>query len=208
MKRSQYYVAHSYVSQIGQGSSYFELKPIVLVAISNFELFTESKDPISFHKTLNITTQENHLKDLSYVFVELPKFEKKAEELQTLEDQWLYYLKNAKEIEEVPQSIINDEIREAYKSLEQFKWSKGEYDSYVKANILITDEYRRQTKRYEEGLKEGEEKGMEKGIEKGMEQEKKSLALNLLKEGMTLSKVSSLTNLPEDDVRKINETIQ
>ena len=141
IKRSQYYVSHCYVSQIGKGISYFELKPVVLIALSNFDLFTDDEDPISYHQTLNIKTHNNHLKDLEYVFVELPKFTKSAKELQSIEDQWLYFLKHADDLKEIPQSIVSKEIIKAFNTLEQFNWNTEEYDAYVRSNIGLTDEY-------------------------------------------------------------------
>ena len=199
IKRSQYYVSHCYVSQIGKGTPYFELRPVVLVALSNFELFSTSKDPISYHRILDEKTQENHLKDLSYVFVELPKFTKKEEDLITIEDKWLYLLKHAAEDIDVPQTIVEQEIVDAYKTLERFNWSTNDYDAYIRSSITITDEYRRQETRYEEGV--------EKGRVDGKRSEKIEMAQKMLEKGMGIATISEISGLTEKEIRTFEITL-
>ncbi len=196
VKRSQYYVSHCYVSQIGQGIPYFQLKPVVLIAISNFKLFTDDDDPISYHQTLNVKTHNNHLQDLEYVFVELPKFKKDVQSLESIEDQWLYFLKHAAELDAVPQSVITKEIIEAFSSLEQFNWSAEEYDAYVCANISLTDEYIARQRKFEEGREEGREEGI------------KQIAINLLKQGQTIAFTAKATGLSEEEVEKLAEELE
>ncbi len=40
--------------------------------------------------------------ELEMVFVELPKFSKKLEELETITDKWIYFLKEAPNLEIIP----------------------------------------------------------------------------------------------------------
>ena len=94
LKRAQFYASHSYITQLPSGSSYVEIKPVILLAIANYELFGAKERMISYHRTLDIHTLENDLQDLSYVFIELPKFTKNQSELETLQDKWLYFFAN------------------------------------------------------------------------------------------------------------------
>ena len=138
-KRSQFYVANAYVSQLGKGVDYIKLNPVVLLAIIDDTLFPKKKGYISHHHTLDIKTHEKDLEDLSYAFVELPKFKKKEEELKTAEDQWLYLFRNAQKMNDIPKNIP-EEIKEAYKALEEFNWTSEEREAYFKANLAIADE--------------------------------------------------------------------
>ena len=52
VKRSQFYTAHCYVSQAQSGSSYLDLKPVILLAIANYKLFPNKKSTVSYHKTI------------------------------------------------------------------------------------------------------------------------------------------------------------
>jgi PD-(D/E)XK nuclease family transposase len=49
------------------------------------------------------------------VFVELPKFIKGQEELETLADKWVYFMKNARSLTSVPETMDSiPEIHEAF----------------------------------------------------------------------------------------------
>jgi len=106
-----------------------------MLSILDFELFPSKKknpnydndddddDYTTFHSILDEKTQARHLKDLRWVFVELPKFKKSERNLSTLEEQWLNFLKRAPEHADVP-GDLPQEIKKAYHSLERLKWSE------------------------------------------------------------------------------------
>ena len=128
--------------------------------------------------------------------VNLPKFKKTKEELSSIEDKWLYLLKHAADENQVPQGIVEQEIVNAYNTLERFNWDTGEYDAYVQSSIAITDEYRCQSKRYKEGLKEGEAKGLKEG--------KKQIALELLKAKQEPNLIATVTGLSVEEILALN----
>ncbi|MDC3416657.1 hypothetical protein [Aquibacillus salsiterrae] len=57
----------------------------------------------------------------------------------------------------------------------------------------------------EKGEKKGIEKGIDQGIEKGREQERKSVARNMLEEGMSVELVAKCVALSIDEVKKVAE---
>ena len=52
---------------------------------------------------LDTKTFEHDLKDFSFTFVELPKFQKELDEISTLEEKWYYFLKYADESNDIDQ---------------------------------------------------------------------------------------------------------
>lgn len=80
-KRAQYYAAKAYSSQAHKGGQYQDLKGVIFIAIADFILFQDKLAYKSDHVTVDKTTYEHDLKDLSFTFIELPKF------LKTKEDQ-------------------------------------------------------------------------------------------------------------------------
>lgn len=200
IKRTQFYVAHSYVTQFPAGSDYVELKPIILLAIANHELFPDKKQVISYHKTLDVDTLEHDLEDMSYVFVELPKFIKTEDELVTLQDKWLYFFKNWNKSTEVPPQIQEKELLEAYRSMEEYNWNQAEREAYIKANIALADEYDARRKEREEGLQEG----LQKGLQEGKREKALEITLALLKQGLSRQKVSEATGLSIDEINSFD----
>ena len=164
IKGTQFYAAHSYVTQLTASSSYLALTPVIVLAITNHILLPDKEDKkvISYYNPQDAETPVNELKDLSYAFVELSKFNKKERELETVQDQWLYFFKNWEKAQTVP-SNAKEEVIEAYRSMEEYTWSKEEKDAYVKASIALTDKYDARRKEREEGYKEGYEQGIALG---------------------------------------------
>ena len=193
VKRTQFYVAHSYVTQLPSGSEYFELKPVVFLVLANHKLFPNKEKAISYHKTLDVETMEHDLEDLSYVFIELPKFTKKEAELKSVKDKWLYFFKNWHDTNEVPSNIEEKELIEAYRSMEEYNWNQEERDAYIKSNIALTDEFDARRKEREEGREEGREK------------EKLEIARALFKQGLDPKQISKATGLPDEEIIELGK---
>lgn len=118
VKREQLYPSHSYASQFVSEEDDSELRSIILLCIANHTLFPNKARIISRHLMLG----ECALQDFSCVFVELPKFTKKENELVTLQDKWLYFFNNWNSSQKIPSLIQEEEMIEAYHILEKPNW--------------------------------------------------------------------------------------
>ena len=83
-KRAQYYAAKAYISQMNAGGQYHDLKEVIFLALSKFIIFPDKTEYKSDHVILDKKTYDRNLKDLSFTFVELPKFTKDIHELTTV----------------------------------------------------------------------------------------------------------------------------
>ncbi|MBK8399289.1 MAG: Rpn family recombination-promoting nuclease/putative transposase [Leptospiraceae bacterium] len=128
-KRIQYYVSKEYSSQIEKGDDYSKLTPVVLVGILEFDYF-EGKNYLTRHLILNMETLKNELKDINFNFIELPKFKKELEDCKTLTDKWIYFIKNAENLDVVPPDVTDEGLKEAYTESDKHNWTKEELDSY------------------------------------------------------------------------------
>lgn len=107
-KRVQYYAARDYSMQIDSGDKYHLLKPTFLIGILDFKHF-ESEKYLSNHATLDEETYKNVLDDIKYTFIELPKFKLKVDELKTLIEKWIFFIKEAENLDVIPENT--DEYR-------------------------------------------------------------------------------------------------
>jgi len=87
-KRAQYYAAKAYSRQIMNEDKankklkvYAKLKGVIFLAIANFIVFPDKKAWRSTHRLLDTESYEHDLKDFHFVFIELPKFKKKLDQL-------------------------------------------------------------------------------------------------------------------------------
>jgi predicted transposase/invertase (TIGR01784 family) len=128
-KRVLYYASKSYSSQIDRGDLYEKLNPTFFIGILDFEI-TQNPDYISRHKIIDIQTGENVISDIEFNFIELPKFNKTESQLETIIDQWVYFLKNAENLEVIPESVKDEGLKNAYQDADKHNWTKLELDAY------------------------------------------------------------------------------
>lgn len=141
-KRAQFYAARAYANQMKVGEAYHELKEIIFLAITDFVMFPEKPGYYSTHVTLDADTLTRDLKDFSFSFLELPKFNKTVDQLETLIDKWAYFFKHASHIgPEALDKLIGDDLilKQAYHALDQFYWTEEELNTYEQELKSIRD---------------------------------------------------------------------
>jgi len=200
------------------GETYDKLKEIIFLAITNFEMFPDKEEYRSDHVILDKKTCTQDLKDFYFCFLELSKFKKSIDELETIVEKWAYFFKHATKTKEaeLEKIIGSDEvIREAYEALNQFSWSSEELNFYEQekkreldaAAILAQQKMEGLTegmkKGRAEGLAEGIEKGLAEGIEKGQKNASLKIARKMLAQGLELETIIQVTNLSEEEIEPI-----
>ncbi len=91
-KRAQLYAAKAYSRQLDKSGNYIDLQKVFFIAISNCNLLPEEVDYISTHNIRDIKTNGHYLKDLQFVFIELPKFTKnRVEQLENTTERWCFF---------------------------------------------------------------------------------------------------------------------
>ncbi|GBO56437.1 cold-shock DEAD-box protein A [Pseudanabaena sp. lw0831] len=88
-KRILYNAAKTYSIQLGVGDDYTMLNPVIALTITDFEMFPEINQLTSCFILKEKDFLINYpIYDLELVFVELPKFHKTIDDLETLADKW------------------------------------------------------------------------------------------------------------------------
>ena len=180
-KGAQYYAAKTYINQIAKGGQYEDLKEVVFLAITEYEMFSEKTGYKSEHAILDKKTLENNLKGFSFTFIELPKFTKTdVNDLKTYEEKWCYFFKHADDPENVGEMLLKSDevIKRAYQELQTHNWTMEELRSYEAYEKISNDNQAAERYRMEEatakasaeGMAKGEAAGMAKGMAKGMAQ--------------------------------------
>ncbi len=185
-KRVLYYFAKSYSEQIKRGEFYRKLKPVIFIGILDF-VFTENLNYISRNQVRDVETNERTISDIEFTFVELPKFNKVAKDLKNLTEKWLYFIKNAENLDVIPEDIDDEGLLSAYQEANKYKWTVEELEAYDYVYIREEDERAR--------LDNAENKGK---IEGKIEVAKKLIKRNLSNEdiaedtGLSISQIQQL----------------
>ncbi len=142
-KRITFYSARGYASQLDASENYYQLKPVIFIGILDFE-YLQNPHYLSRHLILDADTHEHKLKDLEFTFIELPKFDKTEQELQTLTDKWIFFIKNAEDLNLIPASVNDEGLKNAYEEADRHTWTKQELEEYEYARMRETDEIARE----------------------------------------------------------------
>lgn len=205
LKRMQFYASSAYTNQARRGITHDGLMPVILVAIVNNKIFPDDVPCISYHHTLELKTKKRHLYDVSYVFVELAKFHKTPEQIDTIEDEWLYFLACQHEAKAPPETIKDQIVLEAFENIEQFNWTEGQYDAYIRAKLAADAEFITREAEYGRGKVEGEIKGRMEGEIKGKIEGKIEIAKLMLSSGESIEKIIQFTGLPASDIANLGK---
>lgn len=185
-KRFLYYTSKAYTSQIERGEDYPKLNQVIFIGILDFIAF-EGTDYITRHLILNNKTYKQEIVDFEFNFIELPKFTKKEHEVKTVIDKWIFFIKNAADLDIMPANADFHEIQEAYEEASKFKWTKEELEVYDYWSIRTQDE------------RGAIELAHQKGIEKGREEDVKRMH----KKGLEIEQIAELLEISIDKVEKI-----
>lgn len=77
---------------------------------------------------------------MKFRFIELKKFNKEVHELKNIIDKWTFFIKNADELEVMPNNVDDEGLKEAYEEAAQHNWSKEAYDAYIYSGIREQDD--------------------------------------------------------------------
>jgi len=190
-KRAVYYASKTYATQMDKGGKYADLKEVIFIAITDFTMFPGKKDYISMHNIRDIKTNEHDLKDFSFAFLELPKFDKHngGEGI----DEWCDLFKNAKNYKSI--NTDNPVIQKAYKTLEMSNWSEQDLLDYQAYEKILLDNQAREDQVRDEGIDKGKN---EKAIE---------MATKMLIKKKPIEEIIEFTGLSKEQIDDIKESL-
>jgi predicted transposase/invertase (TIGR01784 family) len=196
-KRILYNAAKAYSIQLNRAEEYALLNPVIALTITDFQMFDFEKMISSFvlkEKKLLTDYGDN---DIELVFVELPKFKKKLEELETITDNWLYFMKTAKKLDSIPPSMEKiTEINRAFQVAKEANLTPEELEELQQREIFIQDQFN--------AVKLARRLALEEGREEGKKEEKTEIAQQLL--GVLDDEtISRTTGLSLEEVKKLRE---
>ena len=192
-KRVLYNAAKAYSAQLGKGEKYHLLNPVIALTLTDFVMFPDQPDMFSHYRLIEKQTLAHYSGDLELVFIELPKFVKELDELTTISEKWVYFVKNAGKLDYVPDTLkIEPQILDAFGIANHAGLTEEELEAQEKRYDFLRVQRALQDglKAAEEGLKEAEirvaqaeqktaeaEKQMAQAEQKTAEAEQKMLEL-------------------------------
>lgn len=186
-KRILYNAAKAYSIQLDSGENYTLLNPVIALTITDFEMFPNFDKVISrFALKEQDYLVDYSIYDIELVFVELPKFNKSLEELETITDKWIYFLKSARSLDNVPEIMgVVPEIQKAFEIANQANLNRDELEDLQKREIFIQDQ--------------------RNAITRAVNQKILEIAKRLIDAGLDDQTISQTTKLSLSEVQKLRK---
>ena len=236
--RTLFYATFPIQEQAKQNDWDFKLKAVYTVAILDF-VFEEDKADIHKYrydvKLTDIETCKVFYDKLTFIYLELPKFKKKIDELSTNFEKWLFVLKNLHKLNKIPDQLKEERFEKLFAIAEVAHFTREELKSYEDSKKFYRDIKNSMDTAFEEGkeagieeglkqgeikglkkgksvgVKEGKLKGMNLGMKAGQIEGKKAMIVEIIRKGvsnnMSVEILTQLTGLTEKEVLDIISTL-
>ena len=163
--RSIYYATFPIQEQAEKGDWNYKLSSVYTIGILDF-IFEDHKQEQDFFHIIELKNQrcEVFFEKLKFIYVELPKFKKKVEELETHFEKWLYLFRHLSELENPPEKLQEGIFNELFELAELAKFTPEEQQAYQNSLKSYRDLNNVVETSKEEGLQKGIIIGREEGI--------------------------------------------
>jgi predicted transposase/invertase (TIGR01784 family) len=212
--RSLFYATFPIRDQAQLGAWDFELKAVYLVGILDFVFTEEQLRDDSYHheiKLMDTVTKTVFNDKLTFIYLEMPKFNKTEQELASHFDKWLYVLKHLPDLTKRPARLQERVFEKLFKAAEIAKFTATELDAYENSlkvyrdmkNVIDTAWDEGEQKGMEKGIAKGRKEGRREGIAEGERQKALVIARNALKQNLPSATISAITGLAEEEINKL-----
>ena len=216
--RSIYYSSFPIRQQGVKGRWRFGLKAVYTIGILDF-VFDEDKDDEEYYhhvvQLMDVKKKKVFFDNLTYIYLEMPKFKKTEEELETLVDKWLYALKNLPRLLERPKALQERIFKKFFDVAEVAALTKEDFFKYVESEQIYYDldgAFRTANKKgYTQGKKkglaegraEGRAEGLAEGRAEGRAEGHAEVARKLRVMGIAVDDIVQATGLTLEEIDKL-----
>lgn len=138
--RSGFYASFPIQEQVKKGDWNYKLEPVYSIGILDFE-FEEHKQDENILHLIELKNQkcEVFYERLKFIYIELPKFKKKQEELETHFDKWLYVFTHLQDLQNRPKALQERVFTKLFEEAEIAKFSESERKEYEESLKVYRD---------------------------------------------------------------------
>lgn len=229
--RSLYYATFPIREQAPKGADWnFKLEHVYVVALLNYDLHDDAFSKDCINHDIGLLDKQTHRvfnDKLTFKYVEISKFNKDIDQLETNYDKWLYVLRNLSRLDRQPRRLQDEVFNRLFSEAEIARFNKSElkeYEDSLKAyrdikNSIDSAEEKGEKRGIEKGIKLGIEQGIKQGIEQGIEQgikqgieqgmgkgrmqQSEEMAKMMKEAGEPVSKIAKYTGLTIDQINNL-----
>ncbi|SFF37480.1 Rpn family recombination-promoting nuclease/putative transposase [Thermoflexibacter ruber] len=192
--RSLYYATFPIQEQAKRGDWNYQLKGVYSIAITDFLIDDDKANKSKIVHDIRLIekeTQKIFYDKLRFIYVEIKKFDKTLEEIETHFDKWLYVLKNLVKIEEIPAKLQEKVFKKLFQIAEIARFDEKQLQSYRDSEKNYLDFTASLETSFNEGKIEGK---VEREIE---------IAKNMLRKGFDSETIGEVTGLTLEQIEAL-----
>lgn len=195
--RSIYYSTFPIQEQAVKGSWNFRLDKVYTIGILNFTF--DDNAPDYYHHEVQLMdthTKKVFYDKLTYIYIEMPKFQKTEEELETLFDKWLFAMKHLSTLNERPHALQEAIFARLFEQAEIAKFSQTEQRSYRESQKDFWDLFSVKETAENKGIAKGRAQGRAEGRAEGIME----VAKKMKDMGLPTETIIQSTGLSQGDI--------
>ncbi len=196
--RSVYYSTFPIREQAKRAEWDYELKAVYMIAILDFVFDSDKREPEKFRYDVKLKDCDTHrvfYDKLTFIYLEMPKFNKTLDELTTRFEKWLYVIRNLNKLDRVPDKLKEQIFEKLFETAEIAKFTPDQVLSYEDSLKYYRD--------LKNSLDTAKEEGKTEGLIEGERKAKIEMARNLLEQGIAVSIIVQASGLSLEEVEAL-----
>ena len=208
--RSIYYATAPIREQAPKGKWDYHLEGVYTIGVLNF-VFPNNEYPADsyIHEVKLKDTDDNHIfyDKLTFVYLEMPKFNKREDELVTMFDKWMFALRNLSRLLERPAALQERVFKRLFDQAEIAQFTPEERREYQESVKDYWDYYSTMKTAHKKGKAEGRAEGLAEGEAKGRAEGRaaaiKENARKMKEKNIPVEDIAEITGLSVEEIESL-----
>ena len=197
--RSIYYAAVPIREQAPKGKWDYHLENVYTVGILDF-VFPENEYPEQSyrHEVKLKDVEDNHVfyDKLTFIYLEMPKFTKTEDELETMADKWMFAVRNLSRLLDRPKALQDRVFKKFFEQAEIARYTPEERRDYEESVKIYRDYINTLDTAHDKGYESGRAKGRAEGRAEGLQ----DVARKMKGMGISLETIIDATGLSREEI--------
>lgn len=186
--RALYYSTFPIREQAKRADWNYELKAVYTIAILDFVFDEDKNDQGKLRYDIKLSDTETNAvfyDKLTFIYLEMPKFKKSVDELETRFDKWLYVLRNLNRLDKVPEKLRERVFDKLFEAAEIARFTPEQIRSYEDSLKYYRD--------------------MKNSLDTARDEKTIEIAKNALQEGLSIDLIVKLTGLSRKQIEGLKK---
>ena len=203
-ERTIYYSTFSIANQVSAGAGCYDCYPVYVISILNFGFKPSGSKVKSEFRLYETDTRELLTDRVTFIFLDLSKFKKTAEELSGDILEGMYFcFKNIVSLTERPEILEHDVFRKIFEVSELINMDEVTRSKVIEKMTTERDLRNQMEYALQEAIAEGHAEGHAEGLAAGLAEGLAEAARKMVASGMTHEAVADILQIPEGRLKEM-----